>query len=249
MIEELLKRFHNHDRQALSRLLTLVGRGEALQTIQAALPSNNPSVRVIAVTGNSGVGKSTFIGKSIEQLRNRGKSVAVLACDPQSALTGGALLGDRVRMLNQTDDPEVFVRSLAAASGQQAIAKHLDLMIHLLEAFGFDVVLLETVGAGQGDVAVGEVADTVVLLLQPGIGDELQWEKAGVLEIADVVVVHKADLPGAEQTQSQVYELLNLPGCREVPVLLASSKNNQGLEELWDTVEALPAHRRSPECR
>ena len=111
-------------------------------------------------------------------------------------------------------------------------------MIRLLQAFGFDVVLLETAGAGQGDTAVRELADVVVLLLQPETGDELQWEKAGLLEVADVVVVHKADLPGAERVEAQVRDLLNLPGCREVPVLRASSSKGRGVEELWRTVEA-----------
>ena len=116
------------------------------------------------------------------------------------------------------DDDGVFIRSLAAAGGHGALAEHLDALIRLLEAFGFDVVLIETVGAGQGDTAVHELADVVVLLVQPETGDDLQWEKAGVLEVADVVVIHKADLPGAEQTAAQVRAALELPGLRPLPV-------------------------------
>jgi putative protein kinase ArgK-like GTPase of G3E family len=142
------------------------------------------------------------------------------------------------------DDEGVFIRSLAAASGQQAIASHLDLMRDLLEAFGFDVILLETVGAGQGDTAVREQADVVVLLLQPEAGDDLQWEKAGILEVADVVVIHKADLQKSGQVEAQVRGLLNLPGCREIPIVRASSAKNEGIEELWDVVEAQPPHDR-----
>jgi LAO/AO transport system kinase len=242
MLEQLLERFRQGDRMALSRLLTLVARGEQLDAIRAALNTQlstlNSQPPVIAITGNSGVGKSTLVGKLIELLRAKDKSVAVLACDPQSSLTGGALLGDRIRMPSRPNDAGVFIRSLAVASGRQAIADNLNVMIDLLQQFRFDIVLLETVGAGQGDTAVRDVADIVVLLLQPETGDELQWEKAGLLEVADVVVIHKADLPGAERVESQVRELLNLPGCREVPVVRVSAGRNQGLEELWEAIEA-----------
>jgi LAO/AO transport system kinase len=248
MLEPLLERFRHGDRLALARLLTLVARGEQVEAIRAArLPEGPGLTRVVAVTGSGGVGKSTLIGKLIELLRGRGRTVAVLACDPESALTGGALLADRVRMPSRPDDPGVFIRSTAAARGHEGIAVHLEGMIRLLRAFRFDVVLLETAGVGQGDTAVRDVADAVVLLLQPEAGDEFQWEKAGLLEVADLVVVHKADLPGAERTEAQVRGLLNLPGCREVPVLRASSGRGWGLDELWKAVEALPARKSGAE--
>jgi LAO/AO transport system ATPase len=198
--------------------------------------------RVVAVTGSGGVGKSTLVGKLIDLLRSKNLTVAVLACDPQSPLSGGALLGDRFRMPSAPDDG-VFIRSLAALSGRGAIAEHLPAMVRLLEAFGFDVILIETVGAGQGDTAVHELADVVVLLVQPETGDDLQWEKAGVLEVADVVVVHKADLPGAEQTAAQVRAALDLPGQRAIPIVRVSAKTGTGLDELWQTVSACPRRR------
>ena len=151
----------------------------------------------------------------------------MLACDPQSPLTGGALLGDRFRMPNRPADDAVFIRSLATPGGA-GVAPNVDLMIDLLGRFGFDIVLLETVGAGQGDTAVRDLADVVVVLVQPETGDELQWEKAGLLEIADIVVVHKADLPSAERVESQLRELLNMPGCRSVPVVRVSSTKETG---------------------
>jgi LAO/AO transport system ATPase len=240
MLDDLLVRFRNHDRLALARLLTLAARGEQLDAIRAAIPPAGSRAPVIALTGNAGVGKSTLVGKLAEYVRGLGQSVAVLACDPQSPLTGGALLGDRVRMPSRPDDPGLYIRSLAAASGGQAVAQHVDLMIRLLAHFGFDVILLETVGAGQGDIAVRDLADVVVLLVQPETGDELQWEKAGLLEVADVVVVHKADLAGAERMEAQVRELLSLPGCREVAVLRVSSNKQQGLAELWAAIAACP---------
>jgi LAO/AO transport system ATPase len=242
MLEPLLERFRQGDRLALARLLTLIARGEQVAAIRAALPPEPAGpTKVVAVTGGGGVGKSTLIGKLIDLVRGRGRTVAVLACDPESPLTGGALLADRVRMPSRPEDPGVYIRSLTAPRGHEGIAEHLDLIIQLLQTFPFDVVLLETAGVGQGDTAVWDVADAVVLLLQPETGDEFQWEKAGLLEVADVVVVHKADLPGAERTEAQVRSLLNLPGCRQVPVLRASSVKGSGLEEFWNVVEALPS--------
>lgn len=240
MLDRLLTRFYAHDRLALARLLTLISRGEQLDPLRAALLPKKEHTLVVAFTGNAGVGKSTLLGKLAESFRAEGKTVAVLACDPQSPLTGGALLGDRIRMPSRPEDTGLFIRSLAAASGHQAVAEHVDLMIRAMAQFGFDIILLETVGAGQGDTAVRELADVVVLLLQPESGDELQWEKAGLLEVADVIVVHKADLAGAERTHSQVKELLSLPGCREIPVLRVSSSKPQGLPELMAAIAACP---------
>ena len=195
--------------------------------------------RVVALTGSGGVGKSTLVGKLIEVLRPTSSTVAVLACDPQSPLTGGALLGDRFRMPSRPDDDGVFIRSLAAAPDAARSPSILPAMVRLLEAFGFDVVLIETVGAGQGDTAVRELADVLVLLLQPETGDDLQWEKAGLLEVADVIVIHKADLPGAEQTAAQVRAAMDIPGVRAVPVVLVSAKTGSGVEELWETITAV----------
>ncbi len=230
------------DRNALSRLLSLAARGEEVEILGAARPRVAPAdqPRVIAVTGSGGVGKSTLIGRLIEVIRSGGQTVAVLACDPQSSLTGGALLGDRIRMPSRPDDPGVFIRSLATPSGHSGVAPNVDRMIDLFGRFGFDMVIVETVGAGQGDTAVREVADVVIVLVQPETGDDLQWEKAGQLEIADIVVVHKADLPSAERVESQLRELLSLPGCRPVPVVRVSSSKGLGVQELWAAVEACP---------
>jgi LAO/AO transport system ATPase len=239
VLDQLAKQFGGHDRLALARLLTLAARGEAKDRIEQAIGVGNHRARVVAVTGSGGVGKSTLIGKLIESARNRSLTVAVLACDPQSSLTGGALLGDRIRMPSRPDDLGVFIRSVATPGGHSGIAPNIDLMARLLGAFGFGLILLETVGAGQGDTAVRDIADVVVVLVQPETGDELQWEKAGQLEIADLVVVHKADLPGAERVESQLREQLNLPGIRSVPVVRVSSSRSQGLDDLWRAIESV----------
>ena len=243
MLEALLERFRRGDRVALARLLTLLSRGEAVQEITARIePVAAPSC-VVAITGSGGVGKSTLIGKLIEHIRGQGQTVAVLACDPESPLTGGALLGDRFRMPNRPDDPGVFIRSLAAASGEGPVARYLPEMVRLLQAFGFDFVLVETVGAGQGDTAIRSLADVVVLLLQPETGDDLQWEKAGLLEVADIVAIHKADLPQAEAMETQVRNTLQLDGNHAVPVLRVSAKTGDGIAALWQEIEKAPGRR------
>jgi LAO/AO transport system ATPase len=235
-LASLLDRFRHGDRLALSRLLSLAARNEQIQGILAGVAAPGRSSKVIAITGSAGVGKSTLIGKLIEHIRKQDQKVAVLACDPQSPVSGGALLGDRFRMPASPDDDGVFIRSLAALSGHGAVAEHLPLMVRLLAAFGFDVILIETVGAGQGDVTVAGLADVVLLLLQPETGDDLQWEKAGVLEVADVIAVQKADLPRAEQVAAQVRSILELSGTKPVPVLLVSAKTGQGIAELWHKI-------------
>jgi LAO/AO transport system ATPase len=235
-----------HDRRVLSRLLTQAARGEGAEpSLGEVADRARGQPRVIAVTGSGGVGKSTLIGKLIDVIRRAERSVAVLACDPQSPLTGGALLGDRIRMPNRPADDAVFIRSVATPGGRSGVAPNVDLMIGLFGRYGFDTVIVETVGAGQGDTAVRDVADVVIVLVQPETGDELQWEKAGLLEIADIVVVHKADLSSAESVETQLRELLNMPGCRSVPVVRVSSTKETGVEELWAAVDACPGRPRA----
>ena len=246
MSAELLERFRRGDRLALSRLVSLVARGEGVAEVLAGVGPVRKPARVVAVTGGAGVGKSTLVGRLIEQARGRGRTVAVLACDPESPVSGGALLGDRFRMPARPDDEGLFIRSLAAAGGRGALAEHLGALVRLLEAYGFDVVLVETVGAGQGDTAVRDLADVLVLLLQPETGDDLQWEKAGLAEVADVVVVHKADLPGAERVEAQVLAAQALGPGPAAPVLRVSARTGAGLKELWETIESLPPRRGRP---
>jgi LAO/AO transport system ATPase len=242
MLEALLERFRKGDRLALSRLISMVSRGEQVAEILGAVGTPRKAARVVACTGSGGVGKSTLVGKLVEEARRKGLSVAVLACDPQSPLTGGALLGDRFRMPARPDDG-VYIRSLAAAGGHGSLAEHLPALIRLLEAFGFDVILIETVGAGQGDTGVRELADVLVLLLQPETGDDLQWEKAGLLEVADIVVIHKADLPGAERVEAQVLATLALGSGSAPPVIRVSSRSGQGMADLWETVASMTLRR------
>ena len=243
MLDELFQRFRRRDRNALARLLSLVAQGERVAEILGGVGAPAKPARVVALTGGGGVGKSTLAGKLVEQARAHGSTVSVLACDPQSPLTGGALLGDRFRMPTRPDDDGVFIRSLAAAGGRGAVAERLGPLICLCEAFGFDVILVETVGAGQGDTAVRALVDVLVLLLQPETGDDLQWEKAGLLEVADLVVIHKADMPGAERVEAQVLTTLALSPLAAVPVLRVSARTGAGVEALWSAIALLPLRR------
>lgn len=220
-----------HERNNASRLLTVIARAEG-----SSLPkSAGPRSRCIAITGSAGAGKSSLISRLLH-LRHPGQRVAVLACDPESPLTGGALLGDRIRMAELLPDPDLFIRSLAVPSGSQGIATGLTVMLDVLGGAGFGLTLLETVGIGQGDVAVRQIADQVVVVLQPETGDAIQWQKAGLLEVADLVVIQKGDLPGSDRLAAEINEALNLPGSREVPVLRVSAVRNEGFQTLREKV-------------
>lgn len=238
-IPALARRLAQSDRAALSRLLTLAARGDDVASIKSAIePLPESDAPVIALTGSGGVGKSSLLGMLAAHFAEHGERVAVLACDPESPLTGGALLGDRCRIAGPSAAERIFIRSLATASGQQGLAPNVDVLLALLKGFGFDCIFVETVGAGQGDTAVRLVADVVVLVLQPQTGDELQWEKAGILEIADLVVINKSDLPAADQTAADVREQLHGGAGPSIPVVKTSVARREGIDELCRAVES-----------
>jgi 2-methylcitrate dehydratase len=235
----LFARLRAGDRAALSRLLTLAGdeRDRARIAAELAPSSTGSSTPVIALTGGGGVGKSTLLGGLASELSRRGERIGILACDPESPLTGGALLGDRCRIVTTQDIDRIFVRSLAATAGQQGLTAHLEVLLDLMRAFGFQRVFVETVGAGQGDSAIREFADVVVLVLQPQTGDQLQWEKAGVIEVADLLVVNKSDLPGAAQMVADLKQQV------DVPVVSTFAARGEGLDSLIAALDA--AHGRA----
>lgn len=239
-LDHLIRATAQGDRVALSRLLTLCATGRvdaaALQT------SGTAPLRTIAFTGSAGVGKSSLIAQLLPILNQQSKRTAVLACDPQSPLTGGALLGDRIRMGGTPIDPQqTLIRSIPVPSGQQGISTYLLPMTAALRLAGFDTVLVESVGVGQGDVAAGAVADKTVVLLQPESGDEVQWEKAGLMEIADLIVIQKSDLPGADRLESELKQHFNMPGFQAVPVIRVSASRQQGIAELCAQILASDA--------
>jgi LAO/AO transport system ATPase len=239
-VTSLVRRIEKADRAALARLLSLAAADQNVATLNAALKSlPKNSTPVIALTGSGGVGKSSLLGELTAQFAGRGGRIAVLACDPESSVTGGALLGDRCRITGDNASDRVFVRSLPTPSGQQGVAPNIELLLDLMKSFGFDRIFIETVGAGQTDTAIRRVADTVVLVVQPHTGDELQWEKAGILEIADIVVVNKSDLPGAEQTIADISQQLHTSQEPPIPVVSTSVARQQGIDDLCRTLDSV----------
>jgi LAO/AO transport system kinase len=232
----LLQRFWSGDRRALARLLTLAELG------LAPAPCGPRSGRIIGITGSAGSGKSTLVASLVEHLRKRNLRVAVVACDPRSPKTGGALLGDRIRVRFDPADEGVYFRSLSTRGAQGGISDRTGELLHWLQAFGFDVILVETVGIGQDQVAVRSLVQTLVLLVTPGTGDEVQWEKAGVMEVADLIVVNKCDLPGADRVRQQLLAALTLdPQEAPPPVLQTNALSGQGVAELWAAIGARSA--------
>lgn len=217
--------------QGLARAITLLSWGEAGRIGPLPEPSR-PSV-CIGVTGSPGVGKSTFIGKLARELREQGRRVAVVAVDPTSPLTGGALLGDRLRMMRAEPDDGLFVRSVSSGGQAGGLGPHVREIAQLFVVAGFDVVLVETVGAGQSDVDIRSVTRDVLLVLMPGSGDAVQFGKAGVVEIASAFVVNKSDLPGADRTVSELRETLE----DDRPVWAVSALRGEGLDAVCSWIE------------
>ena len=248
------------DRRALARLLTAVENRTALA--EPALRTLYPKAgraHIVGITGPPGAGKSTLVSALIGELRIAGRSVAVVAVDPSSPITGGALLGDRVRMQAYADDDDVFIRSMAARGHAGGLASTTGAATAVLDAVGFDLVLVETVGTGQSEVEVAAAADTTVVLEAPEMGDEVQAIKAGLLEVADLVVVNKGDKPGAQRTAAQLRAMLvatggpavgrradadsvDRPRPKRPEVLITTAATGEGVPEL---IAALDRHRAS----
>lgn len=202
--------------RALGRLLTLVENGHpALREVMAALAPHAGRARIIGLTGSPGVGKSTSTSMLVGELRARGERVAVLAVDPSSPFSGGALLGDRIRLGEHALDPGVYIRSMASRGHLGGLSWATPQALRVLDAAGFDTILVETVGVGQSEVEVAGLADSTVVLLAPGMGDGIQAAKAGILEIGDLFVVNKADRDGVEATVRELRHMISLAERRE----------------------------------
>lgn len=230
------------DRSALGRLLTLVERGDAPDV------TDDAAAFTVGITGAPGAGKSTLTAALIGHLRASGSRVAVLAIDPTSPFSGGAILGDRVRMQHHSTDDGVYIRSMATRGHLGGLSLAAPAALRVLSAAGYPVVLVETVGVGQVEVEVAAKADTTVVVVNPGWGDEVQAAKAGLLEIADVFVVNKADRPGAADTRSDLERMLMLGVGDDSgwlpPVVTTVATRGDGVAELWSAVEAHHARAR-----
>ncbi len=239
---ELVDKMLQGNRYALARLITAIEdrSGNPVELMEKVYRHVRP-VPVIGVTGPPGAGKSTFVTRLITHYRQQGQRVGVIAVDPSSPFSGGAILGDRIRMQAHAVDEGVFIRSLGSRGHFGGLTLSTSEVVALLSAAGFDVVIIETVGVGQTEFSIMEVADTVVVLLVPESGDTVQTLKAGLLEIADIFVVNKADREGADKMAYELRQMVQLKGPQpswQIPVLLTSAGTGQGIPEVIRAIEA-----------
>jgi len=239
------------DRRALARLLTgLEADDPGVRAILPQIFGASRGAHLVGITGPPGAGKSTLVSAMTGEYRRRGCRVGIVAVDPSSPYTGGAIMGDRIRMMEHSADRDVFVRSMASRGELGGLASATWLATAALDAAGYDPVLVETVGAGQAEVEIARLAETTVVVEVPEMGDEVQAIKAGLLEVADVLVVNKADRPGAERAARQLRAMLAGAGGRFAsppPILLSVATSGDGIAALVDAVEADRARARSPE--
>ncbi len=243
MTGEIAQRVLEGDRRALTRVLTWVENGypEAREALRELFPRSGQA-HIVGITGSTGSGKSTLVAALAREYRKMGRSIGIVAVDPTSPFSHGALLGDRIRMQDLTSDPEVFIRSMATRGALGGLAAATNDVVTVLDACGKDIVLVETVGAGQDEVEIADTAHTAVVISIPGAGDDMQAIKAGILEIADILVVNKADLPTAESVFKQLHIFMDLARHEgwEVPIIKTVAHKGDGIQKL---LEAIDNHR------
>ncbi len=229
------------DIRALARAISLAeDRDPQATELVAELQPHTGKAYLVGLTGSPGTGKSTLADALVKVIRDRGQTVGVIAVDPSSPFTGGAVLGDRIRMSRHTLDKGVFIRSMGARGHLGGLAAATREAIHLLDAYGRDVILVETVGVGQSELEISTICDTIVLVVMPESGDAVQTIKAGILEIADVFVINKVDLGGAEKTRRLIQDALAM-GPKQSwspPIVMASAAKEEGIDRIWDAVLA-----------
>ena len=240
MTSESAQRVLDGDRRALTRVLTWVENGypEAREALRDLFPKSGHA-HIVGITGPTGSGKSTLVGALAREYRKLGRSVGIVTVDPTSPFSHGALLGDRIRMQDLTSDPEVFIRSMATRGALGGLAAATNDVVTVLDACGKDMVLVETVGAGQDEVEIADTAHTTIVISIPGAGDDMQAIKAGILEIADILVINKADLPTAESVFKQLHIFMALDRNEgwQVPILKTTAHKNEGVPALLETID------------
>ena len=240
--EALVKSARAGDPRALARLISLVENESAeLRQVMRVVAPLAAGARTLGLTGSPGVGKSTVTGALVRAYRGQGLRAGVLAVDPTSPFTGGALLGDRVRMQDHATDDGVFIRSMASRGHLGGLAWATPQAVRILDAAGFDVILIETVGVGQAEVEIASLADTTLVVVAPGMGDSVQAAKAGILEIADIFVVNKSDRPGAQEAVRDLRTMLAMtgydPSAWKPPIVSATASSGEGIPDLVDALD------------
>jgi LAO/AO transport system kinase len=232
------------DPRAIGRAISAVERGEGFGDLLRDLYPRSGRARIVGITGPPGAGKSTLVQRLAQELRRRGGTVGIVAVDPSSPFTGGAILGDRIRMSEIYTDPGVFIRSMATRGTLGGLARATSDAVDVLDAAGFTTVLVETVGVGQDEVDIARAADTTVVVLVPGLGDDIQAIKAGILEIGDVFVVNKADRDGSDKAVAELTMMLDLshPASWRPPILRTVAPRAEGIVEAIEAVEKHAAH-------
>lgn len=243
-MEAFVAKIVSGDVRAAARAITMIENDHPeRETLLQALHPHTGKAFVVGITGSPGAGKSSMVDRLIQLLRSQGTKLGILAVDPTSPFTGGAILGDRVRMQQHASDSDVFIRSMGTRGSLGGLARHAKEAVRVLDAYGCDVILVETVGVGQSELDIMHLADTILVVLSPGQGDTMQAFKAGIMEIADVFAVNKSDLDGANRLVAQVTSMLDIAkhdALWRPPVVKLSSANNVGIAELW---QAILAHR------
>jgi LAO/AO transport system kinase len=240
-LQAFVRQILSGHKRSVARAISLVENEDPIKLpLLEALYPHTGTAYVLGITGSPGAGKSSLVDRLIQYLRRQGKQVGVLAVDPTSPYTGGALLGDRVRMVRHATDTGVYIRSMGTRGNLGGLSRSSREVIRILDACGCDVILVETVGVGQSELDVMHVADSVCVVLHPGAGDAVQAFKAGIMEIADLFVVNKSDLPGAENVVAEIEEMLDVSrkeAAWRPPVVKASSKEDRGIGEIWEAAE------------
>jgi len=250
-VEDLVERLLAGNRRALSRLLTVIENDapEGRRALRLLYPRSGRA-HTIGLTGAAGSGKSTLSAAMAREVRRRGRTLGIVAIDPTSPFSQGALLGDRIRMQDLTSDPEVFLRSMATRGNMGGLAPATAGVVTALDAFGKDAVIVETVGAGQDEVDVAVMADTTVVVLTPGAGDDVQAMKAGIMEIADILVVNKCDLPNADLLARQLASIVDaFPAARRTPILKTTGAREEGIDALLDAIDEHRAYIEASQVR